>query len=225
MGKNIVFFDFDHTLFDTDRFFHVDLRNELSQLGVDMAVWDACYPRVCARGYTLQNHANEMCLRMDKLFPSADVDDLIAKRFSKLNKYLFPDTEPYLAYLKSHRYLLAILSFGNPNWQQFKLRASGIDCWFDHCFFTQAENKKIDAVRSMAKDYDRIFVIDNHPGELDAIKDAMPEVETIHIDRVPSDETLKALPARSFFEARKYRAMVSRHEHCELVALDDIIGL
>lgn len=39
----ICFFDFDHTLFDTDRFFHVDVREKFLELGIDIAFWDCAY--------------------------------------------------------------------------------------------------------------------------------------------------------------------------------------
>src|ERR1700722_10581946 len=124
--RRICFIDFDHTLFDTDHFFHVDVKNRFLELGIDADIWERTYPEVCRSGYTLEKHAEAICAAAQETLPLDDMQKIIREEFADLGRYLFPDVVPCLCAAKKAGVPLAILSFGNPTWQKYKVHASGI---------------------------------------------------------------------------------------------------
>src|SRR2546422_4826332 len=66
------FLDFDHTLFNTDEFFHVDVRNAFLRLEIDAAYWEQSYAAVWPTGYTLEKHAEEVYLRSGSKLPRSE---------------------------------------------------------------------------------------------------------------------------------------------------------
>ena len=219
MNQHTVYFlDFDHTLFDTDRFFHVDVQERLLALGVDAELWRSTYDAVRLSGYTLEKHMAVIARQPGRQLSPHITQEIIAE-FSDLRRYLFPDAVSFLQSFDPLHTHLAILSFGNPDWQRFKVRASGIEPFFQNLFFTGAEYSKADVVRSCAARYGEIVAIDNHPGELDAIRDAVPSARTFLINRVPEEKVLAELPGNSFLEAKKYLDIPFRHHHTPCVTL------
>lgn len=219
----ICFLDFDHTLFDTDKFFHVDARERFLGLGIDIALWERTYEEVCLSGYTLEKHVETISASSGQQFPLQEMREVIQNEFSNLERYLFPDVVPFLQSFDETRAHLAILSFGNPEWQKYKIEASHIGQYFQFLFFTERGNSKREVVASRVNTYRDIIVIDNHPQELDAIKDCNPNTRTFWMNRVPQKDALKKLPRNSFLEAKKYAGMNPCHRHIGCASLREIV--
>ncbi|MGH7429966.1 MAG: hypothetical protein ACREJ4_16645, partial [Candidatus Methylomirabilaceae bacterium] len=47
-----ILLDFDHTLFDTDRFFWIDLGSAFARFGVPADVWERSYDAIWPSGYS-----------------------------------------------------------------------------------------------------------------------------------------------------------------------------
>jgi FMN phosphatase YigB (HAD superfamily) len=222
--KRLVLCDVDHTLLDTDRFWHVDFRGDLVRLGVDLAKWDTSYGEVWKTGYSLESHVRTY---FGLYFGSGDrdaIERLIRDKYSDLSRYLFPDVLEMLNSWKSRGATLAVLSFGSPKWQNFKLYASGIYSIFNTIHITATDGGgKAGVVKRRAGDFDHVVVIDNDPRELDAIQFDAPTVQTVWINRVPSPEILSTLPPMSFHEAKKYVAMTPHGKHFTCTRLGDIV--
>src|SRR3989449_4290620 len=80
------FLDFDHTLFNTDEFFHVDVRNAFLHLGIDAAYWEQSYAAVWPTGYTLEKHAEEVYRRSGSKLPLDAMKRILQNSFSDLDR-------------------------------------------------------------------------------------------------------------------------------------------
>lgn len=222
-SDRICFLDFDHTLFDTDKFFHIDVRERFLALGIDITLWERTYEEVCLSGYTLEKHIETISASSGQQFPLQEMRGIIQNEFSNLEHYLFPDVVPFLQSFDETQAHLAILSFGNPEWQKYKIEASHIAQYFQFLFFTERGNSKRGVVADHVNTYRDIIVIDNHPQELDVIKDCNPNTRTFWMNRVPQKDSLKKLPRNSFLEAKKYMEMNPRHAHIRCASLREIV--
>src|SRR3972149_3425885 len=120
-----ILLDFDHTLFDTDRFFWVDLKSA----------------------------------------------------FSDLRPYLFPDVLEFLDAARYRGFELILLSFGDPAWQNYKVRASGLTPYFTQIAYTAKEAGKAALCAERALQYRELYAIDNNPANLDAMKASTPRLQ------------------------------------------------
>jgi FMN phosphatase YigB (HAD superfamily) len=226
-SETAYFLDFDHTLFNTDEFFHVDVRNAFLSLGIDPALWEQSYAAVWPSGYTLEKHAGEVLRRSGSPLPLHEMQRILRNSFSDLRRYLFPDVLPFLQKAKRNAARLSLLSFGDPEWQRYKAQASHLGDYFDEMFFTASEGGKARLVQEHAKKIaKRVVVVDNDPTELDLVKDLEPGIETYWMNRVPDEmrSPTDELSSRKFFEARRYLERIVRHRHIPCRSLDSISG-
>jgi len=225
LSKAAYFLDFDHTLFNTDQFFHVDVRDAFLRFGIGATDWEQSYAAVWPTGYTLEKHAEEVFRRSGRRLPVEEMKRVQQESFSDLRRYLFPDVLPFLEQAKKNGFRLYLLSFGHPEWQCYKAAASQVDGYFDGLFFTAVEGGKARLLQEQAsKTKDVLIAVDNSPKELDSIKDLAPETRTYWMNRVPDilrvprDE----LSSRKFLEARRYLEEIPRHRHIPCTSLDPL---
>lgn len=223
--KKIAFLDFDHTLFNTDEFFHVDVRNAFLGFGISVGLWEEAYFEVLKTAYTLDKHVEGVSRRSGKSMDIDGMKEILTNRFSDLRKYLFSDAIRFLNEMKGLGFSMNLLSFGNESWQSYKIIASGIRHYFDQEFFTAEEGLKANVVVGRSANHDRILMIDNNPAELDLVKDSLRRVETWCIDRVPESfvRPVDELSRLKYLDARKYVGMNCRHNHNPCENLDSII--
>lgn len=218
------FLDFDHTLFNTDEFFHLDLRIHFLQLGIDLNCWEESYTAIWSQGYSIDRHIEEINRRSPIKIPPAAGQSLLADHVSDLGRYLFADVMPALQQMKQAGISLYLLSFGHPEWQQFKVSGSGVSQYVEDMFFTLWEGRKADLLQEKSRSFDQVVVIDNNPAELDLIKDTVPEARTYCINRVPDEHVTPADEAARlrYLEARKYLEKARRHQHHDCKTLEDL---
>jgi len=210
------FLDFDHTLFNTDQFFHLDVRAAFLRFGIDATDWELSYSAVWPAGYSLDKHAEEVSRRSGRLIPLEEMKQVLRNSFSDLRRYVFPDVMPFLDQAKKNSARLYLLSFGNPEWQHYKVAASGLEGYFNDTFFTGVQGGKAGLIEEQAKRAEqRTAVVDNDPTELDLIKDFVPEARTYWINRVPDDLRVPGDESSrlKFLEARRYLERLPRHSH------------
>ncbi len=204
--------DFDHTLFDTDRFFWGDLRAAVMRLGVDGGLWEETYEAVWPAGYSIDRHVEALAARVSWPHPQ-QILDVFDEQFGDLGRYLFPDVLPFLDAARSAGRRVVLLSFGDPGWQAFKVKASGLRDRVDAVHATVAEGAKADLAEALAANGPALAV-DNNPRELDAMRDRCPALTTYRMDRVPPDLLVAdGEAAYRFREARKYVGLPARHPH------------
>ncbi len=216
------FLDFDHTLFQTDQFFYADVRQAFSRFPIDNQLWQESYDAVWSTGYSLAKHIAELNRRSNQPLPYAEMAQILTDQFTDLSRYVFPDVLPFLKAAKLSKekgeVKLVLLSFGNPEWQDYKVKASGLNDYFDEVVIAEAEQQKVTAISD--RQSETMLMVDNNPAELDSIKDQLPSVKTYRINRVPAEAEHSTDPAYS--EARKYLAQPSRYQHHDCRSLLEI---
>lgn len=217
-----ILLDFDHTLFDTDRFFWVDWREALRRLGVDLRLWEETYDAVWPNGYIIERHLEVLFTKMSWPHPHLILDAFDAE-FADLRRYVFPDVVPFLEAARRAGRRVIVLSFGNPGWQEFKVKASGLADLVDEVRATGAEGAKAEAAAAIAGEAGGAIAIDNNPRELDAMRDRCPTLRTYRMDRVPPDlARAEGEAAYRFREARRYVNVAARHPHTPCRTLAEV---
>src|SRR3989338_4928681 len=211
--RRIIGLDFDHCCFDTDWFFHGEVRELFAQFEVTDELWHETYQTVFPNGYTLERHMTELERRCPFILPTQEITPIIRETFTDLSKFLFHDVIPTLQYLRDFFSARIILfSFGNPAWQAYKVHASGINELLDEKNFTKEQNMKFHLLQELTSGDDEIYMIDNNPRELDAIKRMMPQVQTFCINRVPENLDTGEAPWK-FHDAKRYLNIEPQSKH------------
>lgn len=224
-GDRAFLLDFDHTLFDTDRFFWVDVRAAFSRFAIDVQAWEESYARVWSQGYSLGKHLEQ--LAREGQVGNRDVaaiQRMLHERFADLRGYLFPDVELFLKRLQANKIPCFLVSFGDPAWQAYKVSGAQIDDFFADIFTTRQEQTKVDVIETCVGRFTRVGVVDNDPRELDRIKDRHPQVETFWISRVPPEAFTSSDPEirERFREARHYASLPAQFPHHRCQTLDEV---
>jgi hypothetical protein len=221
-----ILLDFDHTLFDTDRFFWVDLKAAFVRFGVSDDAWEKSYETIWPSGYSLAKHVEELS-RLGALASAAVASAMQATlecTFSDLRSYLFPDVVEFLNAARRRAFDLILLSFGDPAWQSFKVQASGLTPSFTQIIYTPHEHGKAGMLDTLAPAYAELYAIDNNPADLDAMKTSTPRLQTYLICRVDSSIVERADPSLRdrFREAARYLTIPSRLPHRQCRSLNEV---
>ncbi|HZY30232.1 MAG TPA: HAD family hydrolase [Candidatus Methylomirabilis sp.] len=218
--------DFDHTLFDTDRFFWVDLKSAFARFGVPDEAWEKTYEAIWPLGYSLAKHLDE--LNRLGVIAGQDIRRMmlatLEAAFSDLRLYLFPDVPAFLEAARQRGFDLILLSFGDPAWQSYKVRASGLAPLFEKIVYTVKQGGKGELLDDLSSSYAELCAIDNNPADLDSMKARHSKLQTHLICRVkPSDlEGPTGLVPDRFRESARYLSIPSRLSHHRCWSLDEV---
>ncbi|MBZ0168865.1 MAG: HAD family hydrolase [Kofleriaceae bacterium] len=209
-----ILLDFDHTLFDTDRFFWVDLKSAFAQFSISDDAWEKSYETIWPSGYSLRKHL-EALFRLGAIASvsvASAMHATLERTFSDLRSYLFPDVVEFLNTARRRGFELILLSFGDPTWQSYKVRTSGLTPYFTQIVYTSDEKGKAGMLNTIASAYAELCAVDNNPADLDAMKASIPRLQTYLICRVEPS----AIEGNRFREAARYLTVPSRlpHRHC-----------
>lgn len=223
-GPGAFLLDFDHTLFDTDRFFWVDVRAAFARFGVDGDRWEESYGRVWPSGYSLEKHLAYLTREGQAGMSIEEAQRVLREHFSDLRSYLFADAEPFLKRLQAVGVPCFLLSFGDPSWQTYKVLGARIAEFFQDVFYTSKKHAKVEVVEPVIRRFARLAVVDNDPRELDLIKARYPQIETFWITRVPPDalERFDTDTRERFREARNYALLSPKFPHHRCVSLREV---
>ncbi|MBZ0159371.1 MAG: HAD hydrolase-like protein [bacterium] len=221
-----ILLDFDHTLFDTDRFFWIDLKSAFARFGVPDDAWEKSYEAIWPSGYSLAKHLEELARLGAVADPAAaqTMLEALESAFSDLRPYLFPDVLGFLDTARLRGFELILLSFGDPAWQSYKVRASGINPYFTQILYTAKETGKAALCAERASQYGELHAIDNNPTDLDAMKTSIPWLQTHLICRVePSIPGVADPPTPDRFrEAARYLTIPCRLPHHRCHSLKEV---
>lgn len=164
MPKIII--DFDYTLFNTGKF-----RKDLAKtLGLTSAQWLASYNKIKEQ-YRVYDYKKHL-----KLFNAVQQKNFIAV-IKKAKKYLYKDSLSFLNKY-SKKYQVIILSKGNKQFQELKIKHSGLNKY--QIIITNQD--KLGIMKKLAKKSKLIFINDRGQ-EIDEIKSHLPEVRAIWVKR------------------------------------------
>lgn len=176
-----IFFDFDHTLFSTKKFYQA-FQKAFEKLGIDEKLFQETYNKSKGRE-KIYNPEKQFKLIL-KIKPEINLKRL-EKTFKKiLNQtflFLYPDTVAVLKKLKKNNDLI-ILSYSKAWFQRKKIKESKIEDFFKKIFITQDANKDSVFKKNLRKKEKAIFVEDN-PTALLKNKNNFPNLITVRINR------------------------------------------
>lgn len=174
--------DFDYTLFNTEAMRRA-MALALAKHGVSDERYRETEQAAKASGvYTLEDHLQAMAT-------GPAVDELQRSVYAVLEsaeQFLYPDVIPFLQQIQEQD--VTILSFGSPQWQERKIRDSGVDALADHVITTDQDKA---AVIQQYAGQD-VTVINDRGSEIDAMYAVMPQARYIWIRRAGTpyrDET------------------------------------
>lgn len=131
--------DFDDTLFDTNRYKHERLLAVI-KCGVSEELFQKTYRSSRQNSSGIFVYSDEV--HADALEKEGFEKSKILNAFSSVNKvlesFVFSDTIFFLTELKKTGQPLVLLSLGNPETQEMKVKGSGIHDFFDRVFFTES---------------------------------------------------------------------------------------
>lgn len=97
----------------------------------------------------------------------------------RMAEFVFPGSVAILERLKAEGWTLALLTFGDPAWQEAKVTRSGLLPFFDHVIYT-SEPKASRVSEYQAWPAPLVFVND-HGGELDALEALLPGAKMVAV--------------------------------------------
>jgi phosphoglycolate phosphatase-like HAD superfamily hydrolase len=222
-----IMLDFDHTLFDTDRFFWVDLKSAFARFGIPDNAWETSYEAIWSSGYSPAKHLEELVRlgAVTDLSAGQAMLETLESAFSDLRPYLFSDVLGFLKAARDRDFELILLSFGDPTWQSYKVRASGLTPYFTQILYTAKEAGKAALCAECALRYEELHAIDNNPADLDAMKTAIPWLQTYLMCRVESSALEEPDPSARdrFREAARYLTIPSLLPHRRCRSLNEVL--
>lgn len=176
-----VYFDFDHTLFDTGRLKR-GLREIFAAGGVSERRFDETYQAlVNGGGYDPARQADLL---------TADWRDAAAKEAALAGvrgllvdggTCVFEGVPSLLTELRTRGDRLVLLTRGDLGWQQAKFACSGLAAHFDQVVITP--DLKAKRLAELTKPEDVGAVVDDNPGELAAMMAVRPKLRYIYFHR------------------------------------------
>jgi FMN phosphatase YigB (HAD superfamily) len=158
--------DFDDTLFDTQRFKQARLA-AVADLGVSEEIfWKSYYQaRNASDGsfvYSDERHAQILSIFG---FEENKILEKLKSVSAKISNFLFNDSIDFLEFLRSTKQRLILLSLGDPNFQEYKVKGVGIEKYFDHLFMISSDKKKIIEKIFKFEKADEVWFINDKPDE------------------------------------------------------------
>lgn len=224
-GAAAVLLDFDHTVFDTDRFFWVALRAELAKAGIDGRLWEETYERVWPGGYTLMKHLKAVAAAAGvRASRDAALKGAALNLLTRAPEWVYPDVAPFLKKCEKAGMDRYLLTFGAPSWQRQKISASRLQPLFNEVLFAGTEAEKRAWAQRIAAEAGTLLFVDNDPRFLDEVARIVPSAKTCWISRIPP--SLRAngntAPPDEYREALTYATMMPVREHVRIGSLREI---
>jgi len=175
--------DLDNTLLDTAGSFKDARIAALSKLGISHDLYEESYlaARNTSEGNTVYNnfrHAKALSLfGFDEEKVLAELDNL--NQPENIKKFLFPDALDFLEKLKKFEMPMLLLTLGNPEFQESKVKALGLEKYFDRIIFT--DDSKADKVSEIMKTISNhpVWLINDRIKENLEVKERFPEIKIL----------------------------------------------
>lgn len=137
--RNVIAFDFDRTLFDTERF-KIALANSLNKLGIPPKIWQQTYqssiPKNLIKYQIYQPKKHTLVVQKLTGASSAKIMAEFQKVIKQSSKLIYKETVPALQFFINKNFVLYLVSFGNRGHQTEKIKYSGIAKYFKKIIIT-----------------------------------------------------------------------------------------
>lgn len=175
--------DLDNTLLDTAGRFKDARIAELAKLGISRDLYEEtyCAARNTADGNTVYNnkrHAEALALFG---FDEKKVLEILDKlnQPENIKQFLYPDALDFLNKIKNFGEPMILLTLGNPEFQELKVKALGLEKYFDRIIFT--DDSKADKVSEIMNTiFDRpVWLINDRISENLEVKKRFSEIKIV----------------------------------------------
>ena len=163
----VVFFDFDDTLFDRGKF----IRSLAEQMGLSRDEFFRDYDRYFKdkdKPYSLKKHL--------EIRGKSDKDNGMDHFLCDLSAFVYSDAHKLLQEFRWQADKLLLLSYGDKDLQNKKIRGSGLAEYFDKIIVTSDKAKTL---KEWYSDKERIIFINDKPEENERMKNLFPDLEII----------------------------------------------
>jgi len=179
--KTKVFIDLDDTLLNT-----LALKRAIAELcasfGFDHSEIISAY-NLAREDYTVEQHLKILSETTGKSYDESRARSLIGSLKSKLKDFLFAETEIFLSSLDRQQFEYYLFTFGNPDFQSWKIEGSGLSSYFDeeHTLKISHEGKAHE-LHDIVGDSENFLMIDDKLTELNTAEEIFGDrVETISV--------------------------------------------
>lgn len=172
-----IFIDFDDVLFNT-KDFKEDLLNVFIKNGITKSQFKQSY---WGRTYNLEKQIkaieNKYNVDADKL--EKDIDNFL----SDLGKYVFLDVHNFIESVGRENIFVA--SYGHKNFQEQKIKSSGLGNSFKKIVITHEAKSEIirDLIDEEDLDDETLYFLDDRISYIEEVKNIFPEIKTILMKR------------------------------------------
>jgi FMN phosphatase YigB (HAD superfamily) len=176
-------FDFDHTIFDTGKLWNSWL-DVLESAGVDREDSNEKGEEIFGKGFTLLEHAERLGLSQN------ESEELISSftdyTFHESPELVFEDAIPFVKKnQKKHKF--SILTFGDSDYQNEKISASGVGDYIDDVRIASPERLKAVQLKEILNETDeRVVFVDDNPRELVAASGLDSDIDIYRMIRPKS---------------------------------------
>lgn len=165
----IVFFDFDDTLFDREKF--------ISALAERMGLSKEKFLKDYNKYFKDKNHPYSLKKHLDILGKNSEKDDL-KHFFSDLSEFVYPKAHKLIREYRRQADKLILLSYGDQELQNQKVQGSGLAGYFDKIIVT---GDKAEVLKDWYSDKERMIFINDKSEENEKIKNFFPNLKIIKI--------------------------------------------
>ena len=158
-----IYIDFDGTLFNTDKYMSESVRI-LSEYGID----NIMFSKVKKELFGDKNLFNLNAI-VDYFMKKYNIDIELKNRIDSLlnNSYLYSEVIDCLEQLINSGYELYLLTYGDEEFQNVKIKASNIDKYFKEIIITDKNKSELNL------DYKNSIFIDNNPYVIENLYNSM----------------------------------------------------
>lgn len=187
-----LFIDFDNTLYDT-RFLKKNLFEVLEGKGFSKTEVLSTYEKASSNyNYSPKSHLDEL-LKVRE-FNAKATEAIIESLYLDAPEHLFNDTIGFLKSLNREKFEVDLLTLGDSEFQKRKVKASGIDKYFDKIYY--CEDQKWIFLKTLVEKDEKFYVIDDRNDALYKICEEFKNCVPIEINRTkePLDAMEKPSP-------------------------------
>lgn len=180
-----IVFDFDGTLFRTGCLWNTWL-DRLEECGLDRDEVTDLGEKLFSTGFTPREHARQAGL------DGIELDDIVSEFEQWVEeegeRLVFDDVRQFIVE-NQEKHTFCILTFGDPDFQHFKIEASGLGDLIDEIHIARPERKKYIQLKEFLDEFPEILFIDDNPQELESVRDAGIPIRLARMIREDSRHT------------------------------------
>lgn len=183
-----VFIDLDDVLLDTREFKNVYFKTFV-KFGISTDKAKEAYAKMRQRLgiYDLKTHLEFLRENYPDL-PIGKIKKAIADLYGKSGSYVFKDAKPLLEYIRKKKWVIFLISSGDPKLQKRKVKSSDLQDFFQKVHYANSDHKSRWIKKSLGEDKKDFVFIDDKKAAVEDVKKAYPQSLVIQVVRYADQE-------------------------------------